>query len=82
MILQAFTEFSQSQMIFISFLLVTLVYASIQLRSVISMVSTTLTVITLVTVMQFGLSIIYFWYMVIITFIAISVSVTVFMQYN
>lgn len=82
MILQAFTEFSQSQMIFISFLLITLVYASIQLRSVISMVSTTLTVITLVSVMQFGLSIIYFWYMVIITFIAISVSVTVFMQYS
>lgn len=80
--LQSFGDFTQAQMLFFSIITLTLVYASISLRSVVSMVTTTLTIVVLVGVMQFDLALEYFWYMLIINFVALSVSVIVSVQYR
>lgn len=69
-------------MMFFSFIIFTLVYGSIKLRSVVSMVSTSLTVIVLVGIMQFDLALNFFWYMLILNVIAIAVSVIVSVQYQ
>lgn len=76
--LQSFGSFSQGQMIFLSLIVISMLYASVTLRSAISGITTTLTVIILVAVMQFNLEFIYFWYMVILSFISIAISISIY----
>lgn len=69
-----FDTFSQAQMIFLSLMMFTTLFAAIRLISLVGVVSWVFAAISLVGVMAFELEMIYFWFMLILTFIALAVG--------
>lgn len=77
MIIAQFGSFSQAQMIFLSFITLTTLYAGIKIQSLVAVISWSFLAIALVGVMEFNLDMIYFWFMLMVTAVAISIGLGV-----
>lgn len=77
-----FDTFSQAQMIFLSLMMFTTLFAAIRLISLVAVATWVFAAISLVGVMAFELDIIYFWFMLILVFISLAVGSSVKVIYN
>lgn len=73
-----FETLTQAQAIFISSIILAVLFAGIQLRSLVVLSAWSFMGFALVGVMAFGMPIIYFWYMVVISALSVAISMVVF----
>lgn len=77
-----FGGFSQGPLLFIVLIVFAFIYASVQLRSPVTMAATTFLGITIAGVMVLDLPITFFWFMLVLALISLTVSMFVFIDYS
>ena len=69
-----FDTYSQAQMIFLSFTLIGSLFAAVRIKSLVGVGAWTFSAIALIGNMEFGVGLVYYWFMLILTAMALTIG--------